>query len=71
MDESLGLFLHPSVFSIKHSRSAKAINCALSNFQYWLSSNILVSSEGVTILQKSLFSHTFLSDSSLFFVLKE
>ena len=33
-------------------------------------SNILVSSEGITILQKSLFSH-FLCDSSLFFVLKE
>ena len=34
-------------------------------------SNILVSSEGIIILQKSLFSHTFLCDSSLFFVQKE
>ena len=31
-DEFSGLFLHPSVFSIKHSRSALIINGALSDF---------------------------------------
>ena len=30
--EFSGLFLHPSVFSIKHSRSALIINGALSDF---------------------------------------
>ena len=44
---------------------------ALSDFWYWLNSNISVSSEGLIILQKSSFSHTFLCDASLFFVLKE
>ena len=42
-----GLVLHPSIFSIIHSRSASIINDALSNFWYWLNSNILVSSEGI------------------------
>ena len=37
----------------------------------WLSSNILVSLEGVTTAQNSFFSHTFLLDSKLLFVLKE
>ena len=32
VDELLGLFLHPSVSSIKLLRSAKIINGALSNF---------------------------------------
>ena len=32
---------------------------------------ILVTSEGITTLQKSLFSHTSLSDSRLFLVVKE
>ena len=43
----------------------------LSDFQYWLNINVLVSSEGITTLQKSLFSHIFFWDSSLFFVLTE
>ena len=34
VDESSGLFLHPSVFSIIHSRSAETINGALSNFLF-------------------------------------
>ena len=34
VDESPGLFLHPSVFSIIHSRSALIINGALSNLCY-------------------------------------
>ena len=46
-DDFSGLVLHPSIFSIIHSRSASIINDALSNFWYWLNSNILVSSEGV------------------------
>ena len=37
----------------------------------WLNSNILVSAEGIIMLQKVLFSHTLLCDSSLFFDLKE
>ena len=32
VDEFSGLFLHPSNFSIKHSRSAEIINDALSYF---------------------------------------
>ena len=32
VDEFSGLFLHPSIFSIKHSRSALIINGALSDF---------------------------------------
>ena len=32
VDEFSGLFLHPSIFSIKHSRSAEIINGALSDF---------------------------------------
>ena len=39
-----------------------------SNVRYWLNSNILASSEGVITPQRSLFSHTCLWDSSLFFV---
>ena len=33
------------------------------DFWYWLSSNVLVSSEGIATIQKSLLSHTFLWDS--------
>ena len=40
MSEFSGLFLYPSVFSIKHSRSSWIINGALSGFWYWLNSNI-------------------------------
>ena len=47
------------------------MNGDLSDFCYWLNSNILVSSKSKVTLQKSLFSHAFLSDSSLFFLLKE
>ena len=32
VDEFSELFLHPSIFSITHSRSAYIINCALSDF---------------------------------------
>ena len=32
VDEFSGLFLHPSIFSVKHSRSAEIINGALSDF---------------------------------------
>ena len=47
------------------------INDALSDLWYWLDSNVLVYLEGITTLQKSLFSHFLLCDTSLFFVLKE
>ena len=43
----------------------------LSDFIYWLNSNILSFSDGITIPQKSLFLHTFSWDLSLFSVLKE
>ena len=43
----------------------------LSDFIYWLNSNILSFSYGITIPQKSLFSHTFSWDLSLFSVLEE
>ena len=32
VNELSGLFLHPSIFSIKHSRSAQIIDGALSDF---------------------------------------
>ena len=66
------LFLHPSIFFLSkiQLRSAELINGVLSNFWYRINSNIFVSSEGITTLQKSLFSHSFLCNSSLFFVLK-
>ena len=34
VDEFSGLFLHLSIFYILHSRSAKIINDALSDFRY-------------------------------------
>ena len=34
VNELSGLFLHPSIFSLKHSRSAQKINNALSDFLY-------------------------------------
>ena len=40
VDEFSGLFLHPSIFSIIHSRKAQIMNGALSDFWYWLNSNI-------------------------------
>ena len=43
----------------------------LSNFIYWLNSNILSFSDGITMPQKSLFLFTFSWDLSLFSVLKE
>ena len=36
-----GLFLHPSIVAIIHSRSVWIVNDALSDFWYWLNSNIL------------------------------
>ena len=58
VNEFSGLFLYPSIFSIKH-------------FWYSLNSNILVSWEDVRTLQKVLLAHTFLCDSSFFSYLKE
>ena len=43
----------------------------LSDFTYWLNSNIVSLSDGITILQKPIFLHTFSWDLSLFFILKE
>ena len=43
----------------------------LSDFIYWLNSNILPFSDGITIPKKSLFLHDYSSDLSLFSVLKE
>ena len=50
-DNFSGIFLHKSVFYIKDSRSAWIIKGTLSEIWYWLNCNILVSSEGKTILQ--------------------
>ena len=65
------LFLHLSAFSVIDSRFAWIINRALSYFSYWLNSDLLVSSEGIMMLQKSLFSHTFLCKWTFSFVAKE
>ena len=43
----------------------------LSNFMYWLDSNIFFFYDGIKIPQKSLFLHTFWWNLSLFSVLKE
>ena len=43
----------------------------LSDFIYWLNSDILSTSDKILTPQKSLFLHTFLWDLSLFSVLKE
>ena len=52
VDKFSELFLHPSVFFVKHSRYVSMIIGALSDFCYWLNSNILVSLEGTIMLQK-------------------
>ena len=70
VDEFSGLFSYPPIFDIIHSRSALIIIGALSYFLYWFNSNILVSSEGIITLQKSLVLHYFLFNSSLFSVSK-
>ena len=67
VDELPELILHPSIFSIKHSRCVYIASGALSDFWYWLSFNILVSSE-----DKILYFHvTFLWDLCLFSVAKQ
>ena len=45
------------------------MNGVLLGFGYWSNYNILVSSEGIIMLQKSLFSHDLSCNSSLVFVL--
>ena len=47
------------------------MNGPLSDFWYWLNSNILVSSEGTKALQKYLFLQRFLWDSHLFSVVNK
>ena len=76
VDEFSWWVLHSSIFyfihqSIIYWRPALKVNGALSDLWYWLNCNISVSSKGMIVLQKSLFSRTFLRESSLFFVLKE
>ena len=53
------LFVHHSIFLSKDSISAYIICSILSDFIYWLSSNILSFSDGMEIPQKSLFLHDF------------
>ena len=53
VDDVSGLVSHSSIFSIKDSKSAYVRNGGFSDISYWLNSNILVSSEGNTTLQKS------------------
>ena len=71
IDELSELFLHLSIFSIIHSRSAKIMNSALSDFWYWLNYNILVSSESIKIINKKLFLHTFLCIQVCFLLQKK
>ena len=47
------------------------INGAVLDFGYWLYSNILITTEGIKTLQKSLFSHNFSVDLHLFSDVKE
>ena len=47
VDEFSVLFLHPSILSIIHSRSAQIANDALSDCWHWLNSYILVSWKGL------------------------
>ena len=47
------------------------MNGTFLDFWYWLNSNILVSSQGIIILRKSLFSHNLLCNWKLFLVAKE
>ena len=68
VDDLSKLLFHPYIFLIKDSRSTYGV---WSDFQYWLNSNVLVSSEDITTTQNSLLSHTFLRDSNLFFVMSE
>ena len=53
VDDVSGLVLHSSIFSIKDSKSAYVSHGGFSDISYWLNSNILVSSEDNTTLQKS------------------
>ena len=71
VEELSGLFAHPSIFLIKDSMSAWLMYVILSDFIYWLSSNISSFSKRIAIPRKSLFLHTFSWDLSLFSVLKE
>ena len=71
MNTFSGLFLHSSSFLIKDSQSAKGKCEVLSDFHYWLNSNVFVSLEGITTPEKSFSSDTFLLDLSLSFVLKK
>ena len=70
IDELSELFLHLSIFSIIHSRSAKIMNSALSDFWYWLNYNILVSSESIKIIKRK-FLHTFLCIQVCFLLQKK
>ena len=67
----LELYLHLFILCMKGSRWAWIIDGVLLDFRYWLNYNTLASLKGITTLQKSLFSHTFLWDSNLRFILKE
>ena len=58
-------------FLVEDSMSALIIYYISLDFIYWLNSNSLSFSDGITNPQKSLFLHTFSWDLSLFSVLKE
>ena len=68
VEEFSKLSAYPSIFLIKDLMSAQIIYGIISDFMYWLNSNISFS-DAITILQKSLFLHTFSWDLGLFFVL--
>ena len=60
VDDFSILFLHPTIFTIKDSRSSYIINGALSDWRYRLNSNISASSKDITRSQKSLYSRIFM-----------
>ena len=66
-NEFSGLFLHSPITK----QIALSDLVASPDFSDWLNSNILASSEGIIILQESLFSHTFLRHSPLLSDAKE
>ena len=70
VDDFSGLSFYPSIFSIKHSRSAEIINGPLSDFWYWLNSNILVSSEGIKCY-KNLYFHILFYEILICFLLQK
>ena len=65
------MLAHPSNLLIKDFLSGWIMYGTLSDYRYWVNSNISSFSDAITISQKSLFFHTFLWYLNFFSVLKE